>query len=99
MSSLEVERGLSGQRSVHCSVDQSCLTLWNPMDCSLPGFSVHWILYAGILEWLPFPLPGDLPDPGDAESPASLALADGFFTIEPPGEPLGSGDAVAKTRR
>ena len=41
MSSLEVERGPSAQRSVHCSVDQSCLTLWNSMDCSLPGFSVH----------------------------------------------------------
>ena len=69
------------------------------MDCSLPAFSVHWILYARILEWLPFPLSGDLPDPGDAESPASLALAGGFFTMEPPGEPLGRGDAVAKTRR
>ena len=23
-----------------CSVSQSCLTLWNPMDCSMPGFSV-----------------------------------------------------------
>ena len=25
-------------------VAQSCPTLCNPMDCSLPGFSVHWIL-------------------------------------------------------
>ena len=81
-----MERGLSGQRSVHCSVDKSCLTLWNSVDCSLPGFSVHGILQARILEWLPFPLPGDLPDPGDAEPPAL-------------GEPLGRGDAVAKTRR
>ena len=23
------------------SVTQSCLTLWDPMDCSMPGFSVH----------------------------------------------------------
>ena len=33
---------------------------------------------------LPFPSPGDLPDPGI--EPASLALADGFFTTEPPGK-------------
>ena len=31
---------------------QSCPTLCNPMDCSLPGFSVHWILQARILEWV-----------------------------------------------
>ena len=30
---------------------QSCLTLCNPMDDSPPGFSVHWILQARILEW------------------------------------------------
>ena len=35
-----------------CEVAQSCLTLCNPMDCSLPGFSVHGILQARILEWV-----------------------------------------------
>ena len=29
-------------RSLVCLVTQSCLTLYNPMDCSLPGCSVHW---------------------------------------------------------
>ena len=33
-----------------CSVTQSCLTLCNPMDCNLPGSSVHGILQARILE-------------------------------------------------
>ena len=33
-------------------VAQSCLTLSNPMDCSLPGSSVHGILQARILEWV-----------------------------------------------
>ena len=37
---------------VQCSVTQSCLTLWDPMDCSPPGSSVHGILQAGILEWV-----------------------------------------------
>ena len=35
---------------------------------------------------LPFPSPGDLPDPGI--EPASPALAGGFFTTEPPWKPL-----------
>ena len=34
---------------------------------------------------LPFPSPGDLPDPGI--EPMSPALAGGFFTTEPPGKP------------
>ena len=37
------------------SVAQSCLTLCNPMDFSLPGFSVHEILQAKILEWITIP--------------------------------------------
>ena len=32
---------------------QSCLTLNNPMDCSLPGSSVHGIFQARVLEWVP----------------------------------------------
>ena len=31
---------------------QLCLTLCNPMDCSLPSSSVHGILQARILEWV-----------------------------------------------
>ena len=32
-------------------VAQSCLTLSNPMDCSLPGSSIHGIFHARVLEW------------------------------------------------
>ena len=32
-------------------VAQSCLTLSDPMDCSLPGSSIHRIFQAGVLEW------------------------------------------------
>ena len=32
-------------------VAQSCPTLSNPMDCSLPGSSVHGIFQAGVLDW------------------------------------------------
>ena len=33
-------------------VTQSCLTLSDPMDCSLPGSSVHGIFQARVLEWV-----------------------------------------------
>ena len=32
-------------------VAQSCLTVSNPMDCSLPGSSIHGIFQARVLEW------------------------------------------------
>ena len=32
-------------------VAQSCLTLSDPLDCSLPGSSVHAIFQARVLEW------------------------------------------------
>ena len=33
-------------------IAQCCLTLCDPMDCSLPGSSVHGILQARVLEWV-----------------------------------------------
>ena len=33
-------------------VAQSCLTLSDPTDCSLPGFSVHGIFQARVLKWV-----------------------------------------------
>ena len=51
------------------------------MNGSLPCSSVHWILQAGILEWLSIPPPGGLPDLGiEPMSLLSPALADQFFT-------------------
>ena len=32
-------------------VAQLCLTLSNPMDCSLPGSSIHGIFQARVLDW------------------------------------------------
>ena len=43
---------------------QSCLTLCDPMDCNLPGTSVHGILQARIVEWVAMPSSKNLPDPG-----------------------------------
>ena len=66
----------------HQVMSSSCDPLWTiasqaPLSM---GFSrqVHW-------SGLPFPPPGNLPDPGS--EPTSPALAGGFFTTEPPGKP------------
>ena len=40
---------------VHAKLLQSCPTLCDSMDCSLPGFSVHGILQARTLEWVAMP--------------------------------------------
>ena len=50
---------------------QSSLTLCDPMDCTLPGSSVHGILQARKLEWVAISFP---------TSPVSPALAGRFFT-------------------
>ena len=66
-------------------ITQLCLTLCDPMDCSPPGSSVHGILQARKLEWLPFPSPGDLPNP--RIEPESPALQADSLPTEPPGKP------------
>ena len=58
-----------------------CPTLFDSMDCSLPGSSVHGILQARYWSGLPFPSPGDHPDPG--VEPGSPALqADSPLSVE-----------------
>ena len=45
-------------------IAQSCPTLCNPMDCNLPGSSVHGIFQAIVLEWTAISFSRELPDPG-----------------------------------
>ena len=71
-----------------CSVVQSCPTLCNSMPCSPPGFSVHEILQARILERLPLLTPRNLPDPGiELASPVGPALQLDSLPAEPSGKP------------
>ena len=53
---------IQGTRAWHsftyrCLVSKSCLTLWDPKDCSPPGSSVHGTLQARTLEWVAMPSP------------------------------------------
>ena len=46
------EKGVNYAGSMFAKLLQLCPTLWDTMDCSQPGSSVHGILQAGILEWV-----------------------------------------------
>ena len=49
----------------------SRVQLWDPMNCSLPGSSVHGIFQARILKWVAISFSRDLPDTGiEPGSPA-----------------------------
>ena len=65
---------------------QLCLTIFDPMDCSLPDYLRSWgFSRQEYRRGFPFPSPGDLPDPGI--KPASLmspALAGGSLPLGPP---------------
>ena len=73
-------------RDCCCSVAKLCPTLCDPMDCSLPGSSVHGILQARILEWAVISFSRDLSDPGI--KPRSPALQADSLLSELPGKPL-----------
>ena len=62
---------------------QKCLHLCDPMDCSLPGSSVHGIFQARVLEWVAISSPRDLPDAGI--EPGSPALQADALPSEPQG--------------
>ena len=60
-------------------VAQSCPTLWDPMDCSLPGSSVHRIFQARILKWVAIPFSKISSWPRDRTQVSCIAGR--FFTI------------------
>ena len=67
-----------------CMHIQSCLNLCDPIDCSLPGFSVHGIFQVRYWSGLPFPPPGNLADPGmEPTSPASPAMQEDSLLLSP----------------
>ena len=68
-------------------VAQLCLALCDPIHCSPPGFSVHGILQARILEWVAISFSRDLPDTQRLNL-GSPALQAGSLPTEPQGKPL-----------
>ena len=71
--------------TLHCLFTESRPTLCDPMDCSLPGSSVHGISQARILQWVAISSARGSCQVKDQT--CVPALAGGYFTAEPPGKP------------
>ena len=92
----ELSKETIGRKILHCCC--CCfLALWDPMGlaCQAPlsmGFprQEYW-------SGLPFPSPEDLPDP--EIKPASPALAQGYFTTDPPRKPQRNAIGICKYDR
>ena len=85
-TALQADSLALSQRGIifYCSVTQLCPTLCDPVDCSQPGFSVHGILQARILEWGVISYFRGSSWREERIKPTSLsspALAGGFFTF------------------
>ena len=73
---------------MHAKSLQSCLTLCDPMDCSLLDSSAHGILQARLLEWVAMPSSTESSQPRDQTSISSVSwIGRVFFTTEPPEKP------------
>ena len=74
-------------------VTQSCLTLCDPMDCSLPGSSVHGIVQASVLEWGAIAFSEGTPAAAAAAAAAAAKSLQSCLTLcdpidgSPPGSP------------
>ena len=68
---------------------QSCSTLWDAMDCSPPGYSVHGILQARILEWVAISSSRGSTWPRDLRTPESYVSCTGrrCLPLVPAGKP------------
>ena len=74
------------KKKVKVLVTQLCLTLWDPTDCSLPGFSVHGISQARIVEWVAIPFSRGSSPPRDRTQVSCVAGR--FFIISATWEAL-----------
>ena len=56
---------MSSSWQMEMSLGQLCMTLCDPMDCNLPGFSVHGIFQAIVVEWVTISFPRGSSQPRD----------------------------------
>ena len=83
------QRAILGSKGLGLSlVTQLCPTLWDPMDCSPSGVSVHGIFQARILEWVAIPSSRGSSQPRDQPmTPASPALQADSLLLSQQGSP------------
>ena len=83
IDTLELSRDYQKTIESESEVAQSCPTLCDPMDYSPRGSSIHGFSRQKYWSGLPFPFPGDLPDP--RIEPMSPTLQADTLPSEPPG--------------
>ena len=81
----EREEWKKKKRKKESEVIQSCPTLCDPMDCSLPGFSVHGIFQARVPKWVAISLSGGSSQPRDQTRVSQMQAA--AWPSESPGKP------------
>ena len=69
-------------------VAQSCPTLSDPMDCSLPGSSIHGIFQASVLEWVAIAFPAAAAAAAAAKSLQCCPTLCDPIDGSPPGSPV-----------
>ena len=74
-----------GKLSESVLIAQSCTTVCNPVDCSPPGCSVNGFSRQEYWHGLPWPSPGDFPNPGI--KPVSPVLQADSLPLSPQGSP------------
>ena len=67
---------------------QSCQTLCDPMDCSLPGFSVHGILQARTLKWIAISFSKCMKVESESEVTQSCLTLSDPMDCSPPGSSI-----------
>ena len=72
---------------MHAKPLQLCLTLCDPMNCSLSGSSVHGILQARILDWVPCPPLEIFPTRDRTQFSCLLHWQAGSLPLALPGKP------------
>ena len=88
-----IKKDIKSKACMHVKLLQLCTTLWDPMDCSPPGCSVHGILQARILEWIviSFAMRSSQGRDQTCVSRGSYT-AGGLITAELPGKPKSKAD-------
>ena len=72
------ESGMTSFSLSHAKSLQSCPTLCDPMDCSLPGSSAHGFLQTRILEWVAMPFSRASSRPRDRTHASSTSCIGGL---------------------
>ena len=79
--------GVTELNKTESEVAQSCLTLCDPMDCSLPGSSIHGIFQARVLEWVAISFSRGSSRPED-ETCVSPIVGRCFYRLSHQGSPI-----------